>query len=99
MTINTNSLRFFIMELEEKLNKAMKNFTETEDKFNEAMKVFEELPDEEYYANANSFDEAYEKAWKEYLDLQNLQNALEEAIDHAKKLEEQLSFIEKEGLN
>lgn len=99
MTINANSLYFFILELEEKLNKTTKDLIEAEDKLNEAVKVYEGYTDEEYHANADAIEEAYEKVWKRYHDLQDLQDALEEAIDHAKKLEKQLSFIEKEGLN
>lgn len=98
MTISANSLYFFVLELEEKFDKVTKALMEEEDKLIEAVKVYEGYTDEEYLANADTIEEAYEKAWKEYHDLQNLQEALEEAIGHAKKLETQVDFIEKEGL-
>lgn len=98
MRIKAYELFFLYDELKEKLKTSMESFDSADEAYGDFLKVYETMPDDEFIPQADEMNAKLDKLSEERKRLREIMEALTEAVEKAKALEEVMDYLEGEGI-
>lgn len=98
MRIKAYELFFLQDELKEKLKTSVEQFDSADDAYGDFLKVYESMPDDEFIPQADEMNAKLDKFSEERKRLREIVEALQEAVEKAKALEEVIDYLESEGI-
>lgn len=98
MRIKAYELFFLYDELKEKLKTSVELFDSADEAYGDFLKVYETMPDDEFIPQADEMNAKLDKLESERKRLREIVEALQEAAEKAKALEEVMDYLEGEGI-
>ena len=98
MCVKAYELFFLYDELKEKLKTSVELFDSADDAYGDFLKVYESMPDDEFIPQADEMNAKLDKLSEERKRLREIMEALQEAVEKAKALEEVMDYLEGEGI-
>lgn len=98
MCVKAYELFFLYDELKEKLKTSVELFDSADDAYSDFLKVYESMPDDEFIPQADEMNAKLDKLSEERKRLREIMEALQEAVEKAKALEEIMDYLEGEGI-
>lgn len=98
MRVNSWDLHCFKDELEKRLESSVELFDSADDAYGDFLKVYESMPDDEFIPQADEMNAKLDKLSEERKRLREIMEALQEAVEKAKALEEVMDYLEGEGI-
>lgn len=98
MRIKAYELFFLYDELKKKLKTSVELFDSADEAYGDFLKVYETMPDDEFIPQADKMNAELDKLESERKRLREIVEALTEAVEKAKALEEVMDYLEGEGI-
>lgn len=98
MRIKAYELFFLRDELEKKLESSAEQFDDVDDAYGDFLKVYESMSDDEFIPQADEMNAKLDRLSEERKRLREIVEALTEAVEKAKALEEVMDYLEGEGI-
>lgn len=98
MCVKAYELFFLYDELKEKLKTSVELFDSADKAYGDFLKVYDTMPDDEFIPRADEMNAELDKLSEERKRLREVMEALTEAVEKAKALEEVIDYLEGEGI-